>query len=114
LHLRNSISRFVAGFVLVVFAFGITPKLALHNLVANHKDRTTRHVHRDPGCTHWAKAGFHCPIDNLVVESPFVPGVANSFVLLKPQPAASFIPAFPEAPVPVSGFTFSLRGPPTC
>jgi len=56
--------------MLVVFAFAITPKRLLHNLVANHKDTTTYSKLTD-GKTELSKSGFNCQVDNLVATSPF-------------------------------------------
>ncbi len=56
--------------MLILFAFSVTPKIILHNLVANHKD-----VPLKSNFGNTAKlnvAGFNCSCDNLVVESPFV------------------------------------------
>ena len=99
--------------LLVLFALGITPKITLHNLVANHKDGRTKSAFPDPYSTQLSKASFNCQCDNLISESPFVT-----------EPAAA-----PEMPVSVfdvyqhgfieevyssNCFSFSLRGPPAC
>lgn len=55
--------------MLAVFAFSITPKIILHNVVANHKDTPlASNTEKNAQVT---KAGFNCNCDNLVVESPF-------------------------------------------
>jgi hypothetical protein len=59
----------LAGFMLAVFAFSITPKIILHNVVANHKD--TPFASNFEKNAQFSKAGFNCSCDNLVVESPF-------------------------------------------
>ena len=55
--------------MLAVFAFSITPKIILHNVVANHKD--TPFASNAEKNAQLNKAGFNCNCDNLVVESPF-------------------------------------------
>jgi len=56
--------------MLALFALGITPKIAVHALVAHHTDRhlsvwqaTKDQLNKD---------GFHCRVDNLVVELPYI------------------------------------------
>jgi hypothetical protein len=67
---RSIIRSLLAGLLLVVFAFSITPRQALHNWLADHEDTT--HPHCDYGdVTHYGNYGFHCECDNLVAESPF-------------------------------------------
>jgi hypothetical protein len=56
----------------VLFAFSITPKIVLHNLVANHKDGKTKTSLPDAYSTQLSKASFNCQCDNLISESPFV------------------------------------------
>ncbi len=67
------IHRLLAGLMLVLFAFSITPKKFLHNLVANHQDAVAVSFSHDDGHTaQVSKAGYHCPCDQLVVQTPFV------------------------------------------
>ena len=63
------IQRILASFLLGIFAFSITPKIILHNVVANHKD--TPFASNSEKKAQINKAGFNCNCDNLVVESPF-------------------------------------------
>jgi hypothetical protein len=56
--------------MLVLFGFSTTPKLVLHNLLANHKDTPVNSsTSRNAELT---ASGFHCDVENLVVESPFL------------------------------------------
>ena len=55
--------------MLVLFGFSVTPKLLLHSLLAHHKDISSRSVSKNTEIT---TSGFHCDVENLVVESPFL------------------------------------------
>jgi hypothetical protein len=109
----TSIQRFIAGFLLVVFAFGISPKRSWHNLVANHKDGkpgAVAHNHQGSGVS---KAAFNCQCDNLISESPFV----ATTVLPQTSSLTHHEPFFagkPVVPYTAAHFSFSLRGPPVC
>ncbi|MHA4807229.1 hypothetical protein ACX0G9_03955 [Flavitalea flava] len=95
--------------MLVLFALGITPKIAVHSLVADHKDThlTGKHDRADQ----YNKAGFHCDCDNLVVESPFIYsftdvqiGLPVCFLIYQVRAAHQILCTAP--------FLFGLRGPP--
>src|SRR5258706_15372699 len=63
------IRQLLAGVLLLVFAFSITPKKFLHDAIANHEDKV---VLISPGDTpQFSNTGFICKCDNLVAESPF-------------------------------------------
>jgi len=95
--------------MLLVFSLSITPKIFLHQLVANHKDRSyTAHSHTDQ----FTKAGFRCNCENQVVEVPYLNYstgvdlvVYSSFQIDRTTPIYQF-PSFPY-------FIFGLRGPPS-
>ena len=109
----STIRNVLAGIFLVLFAFGITPKLALHNLVAKHKDGRAKSSLPDPFSTQISKAGFNCPCDNLVTESPFVVESNASYILVE----AAFINyqhCFAEEVYSSQKYCSSLRGPPAC
>jgi hypothetical protein len=55
--------------MLILFGFSVTPKLALHKLLANHKDSSPSAIGADAQLT---RSGFHCDVENLVVEGPFL------------------------------------------
>jgi hypothetical protein len=55
--------------MLSVFAFSITPKIILHQFVANHKDTPFASNYEKTAQIH--RAGLNCNCDNQVVESPF-------------------------------------------
>jgi hypothetical protein len=64
------IKSFLAGVLLVLFAFSITPKKTLHDLVADHIDWSG--VCAAPCKDHIEPTGPHCEVAQLVAESPFV------------------------------------------
>ncbi len=103
------IRRFGALIMLFVFAFCITPKILLHNLLADHRDAPFSHNHADG--SQISKSVFNCNSDNLVVESPFI----NDYLPVE----LSAVPKFPdEHIVYLKNFCsgtclyFELRGPP--
>jgi hypothetical protein len=107
---KNTIIRsLLAAFMLVVFAFSITPKIVLHDFIANHKDTPFKsNFEKDAQLN---KAGFNCSCDNLVVESPFTVELAPVQIII-----ASVFPARLTGHTNNfnSGhhFYFELRGPP--
>lgn len=95
--------------MLALFALGVTPKIVIHALAARHTDsrRAFGHIKADQ----YNKTGFHCNIENLVVESPFL-NYSNAIHLRAPE-------AFPihqiRADHQFRSYTdhiFGLRGPP--
>ncbi|HEY4062084.1 MAG TPA: hypothetical protein VGM30_09300 [Puia sp.] len=106
---HRTIRSLLAGLFLVLFALSVTPKIAIHALVAHHTD-THPALHHDEA-DQLNKAGFHCSIDNLVVESPFldysvaiVLGIPPSFPVYRPAPLKGWLSS--------THFIFGLRGPP--
>jgi len=93
---------------MVVFAFAITPKRFLHNLLVNHQDT---YNNLTAGKTEIGKDGFYCQCDNLVATSPFTGSNQKpEFVFL-----AYFIIYTQKAISPVYSAThlsLTLRGPP--
>jgi hypothetical protein len=97
--------------MLVFFAFSITPKKLLHDLVAHHKDTRALSVKQDSGLPHISKAGFHCQCEQLVAETPFLHGNTAFSLLITPliiarydQPVIAFYSA--------EDTSSRLRGPP--
>jgi len=107
---HSTIQRLLSGFLLVLFAFSITPKLVLHNLVANHKDSHGK-IYSDNFSTKITKSGYYCNTEDLVVESPFIDD--NDPIEISGIPSLSLI--FSERPDNFYYFhqIFAvLRGPP--
>ncbi|MDP4147919.1 MAG: hypothetical protein Q8927_03260 [Bacteroidota bacterium] len=96
--------------MLLLFAFSMTPKRPLHDLLANHRDVPVKSF--GGKIKQLSKSGFNCRCESLVVESSFI-GIA--------------FPCLPEPPV-IHGqapcmltnegcrqtppLYFELRGPP--
>ena len=98
----------MAGGLLGLFALAITPKLAIHALVAHHQDT---HLKLDGKYDQLNKAGFHCATDNVVVVFPFIENIFPQHIGLRP----SFVvhrPVNPEAPISTRHPLYGLRGPP--
>jgi hypothetical protein len=109
----TSIQKFIAGLLLVVFAFGISPKRSWHNLVANHKDGKPAASAHDHRAADISRAAFNCQCDNLISESPFVAEATTTEAVPVIYHTANFI-AIPAAPYSSDRFSFCLRGPPAC
>lgn len=97
----------------MLFAYGITPKITLHNLVASHRDGRGKTSLPDPNSTQLSKAGFNCQCDNLIIESPFV--AATEPLVITPQVCyLVFCDAVVADVYSSSVFHNALRGPPAC
>ncbi|WP_275825089.1 hypothetical protein [Paraflavitalea sp. CAU 1676] len=100
--------RSLAGVLLVLFAFSIMPRKALHDFLVSHTDGVTT-VKSD--VAQLSKAGFNCSVQNLVAESPFA-AVHQTIDL--PFAQVHFLATCPfycevhTSPV----FFYTLRGPP--
>ena len=106
---NSFIRKFLAGFILLVFAFSITPKILLHNVIANHTDtpfssNTEKHAQLH-------KAGFNCTIDNLVVESSFIQATYSTPVEVQIYPS-SLLACYSGGFIRGYECFLHLRGPP--
>jgi hypothetical protein len=109
LNTQKTIRSILAGGLLALFALAITPKIALHALVAHHTDT---HLRLDHGAADQLnKAGFHCATDNLVVEFPFLHH-ALSLTVGSAAPYVAFRAAGLEWPISTLHPLYGLRGPP--
>lgn len=95
--------------MLALFTLSVTPKIVIHALVAHHTDSHLALGHDQSD--QYNKSGFHCNVDNLVVESPYL-NYSISIHLQAPE-------AFPihqiRADHQFHSYTdhiFGLRGPP--
>jgi hypothetical protein len=108
--IRNRIIRsLLAGSFLLLFFVAVSPKIAIHALVANHTDTHVQLAHGDADQLN--TFGFHCATDELVVESPFVQ-YSISFLLETPCFYVVHLSPQLEAPYPADRPIFGLRGPP--
>lgn len=88
----------------------MTPRLILHNLVANHKD-TPYSISKDKKAT-LSNGGINCHCEDLVVTVPFIPQQEplypvqlTSSTIRNAESVSSFHC--------LSDFFFELRGPPS-
>ena len=109
LHKNIFIRRLLAGTMLVLFAFSITPRNVLHALFANHTDETS--LSKRSGTSQVKTFDYLCKCDNSVVESPFIQSMADFEVpVFLPFPLYTGItPYFFYA---TGYFFFEHRGPP--
>ena len=66
---NTHIKKFTAGLLLIIFSFSITPRIFLHNWLANHKDAV---VNTTGKVQHINAPVFNCQCDDNVAESPFI------------------------------------------
>jgi hypothetical protein len=95
--------------MLMVFAFSVTPKILLHNLVADHRD--TPRSHNNSKEQQLSKTGFNCNCDNLVVEWPFVNDYTPIDLSIEQNFSEQTI-AYTNNFHSLHYFYFELRGPP--
>ena len=55
--------------MILIFAFSVTPKIVLHNLIASHHDSSSYKF--NGGTVQVSKTGFQCDCESPVVASPF-------------------------------------------
>jgi hypothetical protein len=75
LHKNLHIKRLLAGIMLVLFAFSVTPRNILHELFANHTDETV--LSKKTNSATVKTFDYLCKTENLVVESPFIENIAH-------------------------------------
>jgi hypothetical protein len=96
--------------MLALFALGITPKIAVHYLVARHTDRHL--VSGDLKTDLLTRAGFFCRVDNLVVELPCL-CFPVSYRLTPPRDyCAVYVVRADDQYYSFEHFIFGQRGPP--
>lgn len=100
--------RSLAGFLLVLFAFSITPRKALHDWMVSHTDGVSI---GKSDVAQLSKAGFNCTSQNLVAESPFTAVQHALDLSFYPDYAFLSYAFLFEVDTPAV-FFYSLRGPP--
>jgi hypothetical protein len=108
---KSHILKLVTGFILVVFAFSITPKKVWHDLLSNHKDLSASNYQISKKGDQVHKTVINCNCDQLVVESAFVARSSNysievriiEIVFIVKRNSFSFYSSIDN---------FGLRGPP--
>jgi hypothetical protein len=104
------IQKIIAAFMVVVFAFSITPTIVFHNWMADHSD-TVRKSNETKG-EQLGKQTFNCHCDNIVAESPFT-GITQTIINHPAQPLSSAKVDLQVHFISSQQFLYSLRGPPT-
>ncbi|MEO6454329.1 MAG: hypothetical protein ABIN97_09665 [Ginsengibacter sp.] len=106
---RFTIKKIIAVFLLGVFTLGVTPKKALHNLLANHTDNTSKSSNTKT--QQLSKAGFNCQCDDLVVKSNFI---TTALIVVSIRPTYFSFSNYRKLSLhSLSRFFFDLRGPPS-
>jgi hypothetical protein len=107
---KRIIQKIIAAFMVVVFAFSITPTIVFHNWLANHTD-TVKKTAEAKG-DQLGKQTFNCHCDNIVAESPFT-GPSKAIITYSSQPFSSVKVDLQVRFISSQRFLYSLRGPPT-
>lgn len=104
------IRKTIAAFLILVFAFSITPTIVLHNWFANHTDTCTQQ--KNSQSPQISSATFHCHCNSMVAVSAFTePGQFEIAVVEKVFNTATST----EIVQPTTSLIIfhALRGPPT-
>jgi hypothetical protein len=108
---QATIKQIIAGFMLLLFAFSITPKRQIHDLVASHQDTKPGRYLLANNTAQVHKSGINCNCDQLIVESPFLGTVSS-----EQSKAVVFQNEFYQKPLCFSFIAplveIGLRGPP--
>lgn len=108
----KTIKQLIAFFVLVVFAFSITPQRNIHDFVAKHVDPTNCKVHINLPVEQVEHAAVHCSYDQLVVTAPFIDyAFANALTIPIPVCIQNEKKVLFQKGSPIA--LFDTRGPPT-
>jgi hypothetical protein len=102
------IKKLCAFLLLLIFAFSITPKKALHDLIADHKDKS---FSSSSGILQFNKAGYQCKCDNTVAGSPFT-HQGSSVEVSSFKFNNGYNHVIPDGCYSFNQFFFELRGPP--
>lgn len=104
----KNITRYLSGFLLLVFVLSICPKSFLHNIFSKHIDSVLKKKSDSP--LQLTAAGYNCDCDNLVAESSFVNDPQEfSFPIFTSFSSYVINEASYSS---ISEFNSSLRGPP--
>jgi hypothetical protein len=108
--LKNNtvIQKVLALAMLLIFAFSITPKKYLHDLVADHTDYYSFHISTEASV---GQAGFNCHCDDLVVSTPFIPTAFTTDISLPTLYNEYVVTSFRQFNLSTQ-YTKDLRGPP--
>ncbi len=100
--------RIIGGFMLLLFAFSMTPRLFLHDLFAGHID--THAIKDSKAPVQMNTAGYHCDKDGVVASSSFI--ADEPPVLFSNVVPFSLYQTGKEELCSASKIYYPLRGPP--
>ncbi|MFL5788708.1 MAG: hypothetical protein ACJ748_11690 [Flavisolibacter sp.] len=84
LNWKLTIKKLLSSLLIFLLALGLTPKILLHNFLADHKDSCfDNHSLKGDQVT---KEGYNCSFENLVAESPFI---SEDLIIETSQPEAN-------------------------
>ena len=107
---KNSwLYRSTAFVMLFLFTLSITPRLYLHDWLANHTDSVFKET--DTGKAQVCIRGFSCDVNNWVATSPFIEQEGSPDILLF-SVYQQLVLHFPSQMIAQTPFFFELRGPP--
>jgi hypothetical protein len=107
---QRTIQKIIAAFMVVVFAFSITPTIVFHNWLADHTDTVKRSI--ETKGDQLGKQTFNCHCDHIVAESPFTE-TAKTLIPYPSQHCPSVKAELKVQYFSSQQFLYSLRGPPT-
>lgn len=103
---RQFIRSFGVALLLLTFAFGMTPRMVWHELLADHT-----YASHERSTDHDLQLNLDCHADHLVVLSPFISELPVFNYTTRQQ--FTLIISEPEKQAPITCLTLStLRGPP--
>jgi hypothetical protein len=106
---NKTIRGVICSLLICIFALGITPRILLHDLVADHDDISFQ-CNNEPG-THFHKSGYNCHIENFAAESPFT-DVSRDLSVIPPNYCTVLKSVICNQIFPEPVVYFELRGPP--
>ena len=102
--------QIISVLLITLFAFGITPVILLHNLIADHTD-VSYHDAQLKG-TQVSKSGINCHCESFVVEAQFL-NTFKPISLIAPDVLPSLLNTFYKSNFYSQHHFFAeLRGPP--
>ena len=106
---QETIRKFLAFVLLLVFTFSATPKKYLHDLVADHTDLPAAQLDQQTKVI--VKAGFNCQCEDLVVSTPFIEAAFSTEISLPKLHMEAAAASCREVNL-TTQYAKDLRGPP--
>ena len=110
--IKSATIRSINALVLcLLFVLSNTPKKVVHGIFADHVDQKKNLSTLQNG-ENLVQLNFHCQVDNLVVESPFISSIHTFSFFISKQYLEFALSLYQHAPA-VFQSSFQLRGPPS-